>query len=190
MQEIAKSRQVKELDVRAYEGKNKLSSYVSNLVKQDGFYDKVRRLIVARDADDSAERAFQSVIDVLRKNDLSAPEMPGVFTNATPSVCVLILPGGDREGCLESLLAESVSNSPLMECVDEFLDCIEAKAGAPSPQLLAKRQVYSFISAQNEPDKLSGQAFLAGYFNIDHKCFRPINQVLDKISDRGANDFG
>ena len=107
--------------VRDFGGVGQLRLYLAGLVSAPGFRN-VRRLGIVRDAEISddpartAERAFQSVQSALDNAGLPVPARPAQFIEPganRPAVAVLILPGGDREGMLETLLCRTFADTPV-----------------------------------------------------------------------------
>ena len=71
---------------------DELNGFLGVMVKQSGFRDTVKMLGIVRDAETSAERAFQSVRSSLHNAQLPVPDRPGERAGAAPAVNVLILP--------------------------------------------------------------------------------------------------
>ena len=85
-----------------------------------GFRETVRSLGIVRDAETSAGGAFQSVQSALRNAELPVPDSLAERTDTSPAVTVLILPGDNRQGMLETLLCESFADDPVEDCIDDF----------------------------------------------------------------------
>ncbi|MDE0021559.1 MAG: hypothetical protein OXT69_09290 [Candidatus Poribacteria bacterium] len=169
-------------DVNIYElgGKPSLKRFLPVLVKSEGF-EQVKRIGILLDADDSEERAFQSVQSALKNAGLPVPHEPNAPAEADgrPSVTALILPGGGRAGELETLLCESFKDDPVNQCVDEFFECVERLNGAvEQPE---KARVRTYIAAQTDPNVAAGGAAERGYWNFEHNAFQPIRRFMSLV---------
>ena len=104
--------------------------------------------------DDQATRAFQSVQDSLRHVALPVPERPCQPTGERRSVNVLILPGDNRPGMLETLLCETFSGAPMEQCVDALLQCAEASGQAV--QRRDKARAHAWLATRPGPVRVRG----------------------------------
>ena len=68
---------ISNVQIHSFGGKDKLRSSLLGLVSAPGFRQIVKIVGIVRDADKSAERAFQSVRDSLENASLPAPTQPG-----------------------------------------------------------------------------------------------------------------
>ena len=149
------------------------------MVKMPGFH-AVKMLGVVRDAETSAEGAFQSVQSSLRNAGLPVPERPGERAGAAPAVNVLILPGEQSSGMLETLLCRTFANTAVDRCIDDFFKCFEEAGGTYSESGQGPRACLSRDSAS--PQVSVGVAAKKGYRgNLDHDVFRGIRQFLSSL---------
>ena len=90
---------IEELQIQDFGGVDELKGFLGVMVKQSGFHDTVRMLGIVRDAETSAQGAFQSVQSSLRNAGLPVPVRPGESARpgepagAAPTVNVLVLAG-------------------------------------------------------------------------------------------------
>ena len=113
---------------------DEFKGFLGVMVKQSGFHDTVRMLGIVRDAETSAQGAFQSVQSSLRNAGLPVPAHPGEPASAAPAVNVLILPGDGAPGMLETLLCRTFADTAVDRCIDDFFRCFEgSEAGAHIP---------------------------------------------------------
>ncbi|GEM_PF-2440683 len=125
-------------------------------------FDSVRRIAIIRDADLSAEQAFQSVSNALQSESLPVPDRPGHFaTDETGMITVgiFVTPDNKRSGCLESLLVDIIKSRNLRSCVDEFFKCAD-KPSRPKQYMLA------LLSLMEEYCNSIGLAAQKGYFDF------------------------
>ncbi len=167
------------VQVEQYGGKQGLPRYLSTLVVRPGYLDVVS-LGITRDADNSAQGAFQSVCNSLHRVSLSVPNQPGEIVGDSPQVSVMILPHGQEKGMLEDLCLAAVKTDPVLQCVDEYFDCVYRTVGR-EPNNMAKARVHAWLSSQIEPDKRLGEAAKAGYWPWDSPGFDSLKQFLQAL---------
>jgi hypothetical protein len=161
-------------------GKTLLRDQLALLRKESNFKGMVRSIGVVRDADDNSDSAFQSVCDALKDNHLPAPKSPLETTDTVPAITVMILPGGNQRGSLETILMQSVEQDPAMECVRQYFECLEKKK-VPEPKAIAKANAHAFLASREAPDKRVGEAAQAGYWPFDSAVFNPVKEFLRQI---------
>lgn len=155
-------------------GKTKLRDNLK-LIKVPANFASVVSLGIVRDADDDAERAFQSVQDALREAGLPFPSQMMRPTDTNPQVTVMILPDGIKPGMLEDLCLASIATDPVTSCIDQYFQCVESQAGY-LPKDMSKAKIHAFLASRPDPDKRLGEAAQSGYFPWDHQA---LNQIKD-----------
>ncbi len=178
-------------DVKDFGGVDELHRYLKTLVRQQEFRKKVRRLGIVRDAETSDEpaktagRAFQSVQSALENAGLPVPDKPAEFAESRgpdagrPAVAVLILPDGDRQGTLETLLCETFVGGAVDRCVDDFLRCVEESDG-PSPRP-AKAKAHAYLATRPHPHVSVGVAAQKGYWDLEHTALEGVRGFLTSL---------
>ena len=124
--------------------------------------------------------AFQSVRSSLQNAGLSIPALPGDRTDTKPSVTVLILPGDNRPGMLETLLCESFKDEPENRCIDGFFDCFESIPGM-SIDRPYKARAHAYLATRPDPHVSVGVAAKNGYWNLDHPVLGDVRDFLMSI---------
>jgi hypothetical protein len=170
---------ISDVQVEQYGGKQKLPSYLRNLPNIPGYLEVIS-LGITRDADDSAQSAFQSVCSSLNSASLPIPSKPGEIAGDIPQVSVMILPDGQTSGMLENLCLTAVETDPVLQCVDEYLECVYKTSGR-KPNNMAKARVHAWLSSQIEPDKRLGEAAKAGYLPWNSPGFNSLKQFLQAL---------
>ena len=158
--------------------------YAATLRRTPGFRD-VTALGFVRDAEASAESAFQSVCGLVRDVALSVPPAPMAVADGNPRVSVYILPDCREPGMLETLCLRSLGDDPVLRCVDEYLACV-VNAGAHPPRHPAKARLHAFLASREKPDLLLGEAAQAGYFPWHSPAFDPLKRFLLALAGRGG----
>lgn len=170
---------ISNVQVEQYRGKQGLASYLKTLVVRPGYLNVVS-LGITRDADNSAQSAFQSVCGSLQRASLPVPSQPGEVVGYNPQVSVMILPDGQNKGMLEDLCLAAVETDPVLQCVDEYLNCVYTTVGRESNNM-AKARVHAWLASQIEPDKRLGEAAKAGYLPWDSPGFDRFKQFLQSL---------
>ena len=169
---------VSNLQVHQYGGKTNLRPFLSTLPRLPNF-EMLTRLGITRDADDSAADTLKSVQDALANAELPAAEDPGSASHSIPHVSVMLIPPEGSDGCLETLLWETIETSPVAGCIEEFVDCADIPA---SGSRSAKARVYAYIAAQDSPGLKIGEAARAGYWDFDHAAFNPLKNFVRALA--------
>jgi hypothetical protein len=167
------------VQVEQYGGKQGLPSYLRTLVVRPGYLNVVS-LGITRDADNSAQSAFQSVCSSLNRASLPVPSRPGEIVGDSPQVSIMILPDGQNSGMLEDLCLTAIETDPVLQCVDEYFDCVYRTSGR-KPNNMAKARVHTWLASQLEPDKRLGEAAKAGYLPWDSPGFDSFKQFLQAL---------
>jgi len=166
---------ISNVQVEQYRGKQGLASYLKTLVVRPGYLNVVS-LGITRDADNSA----QSVCGSLQRASLPVPSQPGEVVGDNPQVSVMILPDGQNKGMLEDLCLAAVEADPVLQCVDEYFNCVYTTVGR-EPNNIAKARVHAWLASQIEPDKRLGEAAKAGYWPWDSPGFDRLKQFLQAL---------
>jgi len=166
----------------AYQGKTKLSEFLSDLPKISGS-SQVKRIAITRDADEDASAALESVNHIIQQ----APSWVQAFQPP-----IFVLPGNGRSGALESIWLASLVDDPKAACVEDFFRCIQEKGWEPS-QIFAKNdkaRAQLWIASKDVPNERFGIAPWHGrrntdrpwmkekWVNFEHPAFDELRQFL------------
>lgn len=148
-----------------YGGKDNLRNELTRIKDRPEFTRKQFRIIaVTRDADDSHDRAWQSLCGSIRAGfgiELSQPGSmvqlpdPDYVSDPKVSVTAWVLPGDGSPGMIESLCLQSVSDRPAYRCLSDYAQCLEAllpeEAGAlESSGLHPKARFHAWVVSQTD----------------------------------------
>ena len=139
----------------------------------------VRSIGVVRDAEQSAEAAFQSIRDSLDHANLPVPRRHDESAGENPSVRVLILPGDGQPGMLETLLCRTLTEHPVTRCIDDFLRC--AEESGQRVQRRDKARAHAWLATQPLPHVSVGVAALKGYWDLDHRALEGVRRFLTAL---------
>ena len=181
------------VSVEIYGGKENLGNRLVNLSGRLNSFASASVGIV-RDADDSAQSAFDSVVGSLRRVNLPTPDASAMPTERDGlRVSVLILPPGDNEGELEDVCLRAVAGSQDMECVEGYIGCLN-NAGPPvAANRIAKARLHSYLAAgpvyatqEGEPARRRpalrlGEAAEAGVWDWTSPAFERLAEFLRNL---------
>jgi len=158
-----------QVEVRNFGGVTDLAKSLKTLRLISGFH-LVKSLGVVRDSESDPAAAFQAVCSALSKADFALPSAPVQPAGSDPQISVMLLPDASTPGMLETLCWRSLTENPIVPCVEEFLVCVASKTGSPvaNPD---KSRLHSFIAAQKDPNLKLGEAAHANYFPMDSPAF-------------------
>ena len=164
------------IQIQNFGGVGQLRDFLEGLVDVTGFQ-AVKSIGIVRDAETSAQGAFQSVQSSLRNAGLSVPNQPEERAGSSPAVTVLILPGDNSPGMLETLLNETFANTPEDACINAFFECVEA-VPTVSINNPAKARAYAYLTTKPNPHHSVGMAAKQSYWDLDHDVFSRVRQFL------------
>jgi hypothetical protein len=157
-----------------------LRKYLSGLILRST---PVKAIGLIRDADQDPQAAFASITGVLKQiNGVPVPSQITKFqvdTQKDLRVGVLILPH-DRPGIRETLCLEAVSSAPVIQCVDDFMDCVIAQGNQPHTE--DKARLLAYLAAQENTDARTGIAVERDYIPWRSPAFEIIRQFLQDLT--------
>ena len=176
---------VEDVQIQVFDGRDNLRGFLAGLARSPDFR-KVRSIGVVRDADESADSAFQSVRDALRNAGLPAPDRPTERVGENPSVSVFVLPGGGDQGMgsqgmgspgmLEALLCRTFAGTAVDRCIDTFFQC--AAAADIAIRHPDKARAHAWLATRPEPHVSVGVAAKKGYWDLEHEAFGEVLRTL------------
>ena len=168
------------IQIQNFGGVSELRDFLDGFVSATGFRQIVQSLGIVRDAETSAGSAFQSVQSSLRNAELPMPDSPAKRTGISPAVTVLILPGDNRSGMLETLLCESFADTAANHCIDDFFTCVEnlPDVSIKNPD---KARAQAYLTTKPDPHFSVGAAAKKDYWDLDHRVFGNVRDFLQKI---------
>jgi len=168
---------ITDIQIQNYGGIAELPNFLGQLTKNSNFRKLVTSLGITRDAEENSGGAFQSVCSALTSVNLLAPTHPVQSIGTSPRVNIFIFPGNDLPGMLESLLLQAVSDDPAINCIDEFIYCVE-QANHYTPKPVDKAKILAFLASREQIKPLIGHAARAGYWNFGDPTY---NQLKDFV---------
>ena len=167
------------IQIQNFGGITQLRDFLEGLVGATGFH-IVESIGIVRDAETSAAGAFQSVQSSLKNAALPVPNRPERRTDTSPAVTVLILPGNNQQGMLETLLCESFAGTPENDCIDAFFACVDALPNA-SIKRPEKARAHAYLTTKSDPHLSVGVAAKRNYWDLDHPIFARVRDFLKTL---------
>ena len=164
-----------------------LSRWLSLFKKLEGFEDRVRAIGVIRDAEDNAAGMADRIKSAFGNNGFPIPDGPMVVTSGKPAVGFLLIPHGADSGCLEHAVLQAASPDLPMQCVEEYLDCVEHGGRNPNPNWRAKLKVHALIAAGKNPAWTLSESARAGLWDMEHAAVRVMMDFIRKLSRDAVN---
>lgn len=157
-------------------GKRNFANMIQLLSLRSGF-DNITTFIVIRDADEDSNAAFTSAKRALESVHLQAPDRQNELKETDGrKVGIYIMPGDFQKGMLEDLCMSSVSDHPVMDCIEAFFKCIKEKGYVLKN--LSKAKAHVFLATQPELVTSIGLAAKKGYWNFSHPSLQSLNSFL------------
>ena len=175
---------IEELQIQDFGGVDELKGFLGVMVKQSGFHDTVRMLGIVRDAETSAQGAFQSVQSSLHNAGLPVPARPGEPAGAAPAVNVLVVPGNGAPGMLETLLCRTFADTAADRCIDDFFRCFEGSEAGARIRNPDKARAHAFLATRKMPHVSVGVAAQKRYWGeFDQDAFLVIRRFLSSLQE-------
>jgi hypothetical protein len=174
-----------DIQVLNFGGIAELRPYLKMLINLPN-YEKVKTIVIARDAEKDSSAAVQSVKDSLKNAGLSVPEKPFEFAGSLPKIACMIFHGFIKDasgkeslsnGTLEDLCLEIVKNDPAFECVEHYMNCLEKKSYKPTHPHKAK--LHAYLAGKDGFAGLKiGEAARVGAWDWSHSKLDPFKRII------------
>lgn len=164
-------------------GKDKFQFELPLLMKLEGFRN-IETIGFIRDAENlNADAAFKSICQMLRHNNLPAPNALNELSNSKPNIGVFIMPDNQHQGTLESLCLRSLEGRKILDCINDFLSCFYSELGQSEKERFnePKSRVLSYLAARVPIVNSLGLAALNGHWDFKHPCFDELKKFLHSL---------
>ena len=153
--------------------------YLQGIKARSGYKD-IRNIIIARDSDLDPDRSFNEVRGQIRKaNGYEVPDHPRVAKGKNPAMSVLLIPGSNELGNLETLLLKAVTYDQKSEaCFDNYFACMGFK-DLPIT-ILSKKKMTTIVAAMNDKNPSCSLAYI---WSQEYKKYNLISIQKPAIRD-------
>lgn len=169
-----------DVQVQDFGGVDDLRGFLKAFRIAPGFAQEVTSLGIVRDAETDPVAAFQSVCSALEGANLAVPEQAMVPAGHSPRVNVFILPDATTPGMLETICLRAVDDDPAIECIAQYFECVEQRAGS-LPDNMHKARVQAFLASRPRPGLLLGQAAHASYWRLNSPAFDHVRRFVQGL---------
>jgi len=167
-----------EIEVKDFGGNEDLRDFLSAVWNAPGARTTVEAIGIVRDAESDADSALRSVSRAIRALGLNPPESPLQVVGAKPRIGILILPPGEPNGMLEDVCLDAVHGDPAMQCVEEYLTCVQKSVECWPNRNPSKAKAQAFLASRARPGLLLGEAAARGEWNWEHPTYSPIKKFI------------
>ena len=172
----------RQLQTMNFGGVGELGGFLVGLRGRSGFQN-VKSIGIIRDAETGAAAALQSVHTSLKHAGLTVPNEPEQLSrDGQPAVGVLILPGQDKSGMLETLLCETFVDGPECQCINAFFKCVKEKCPDANIKNRDKARARAFLATKPDSYPSVGIAAKKGYWPLDHEALEPARTFLQSVA--------
>lgn len=171
-----------EIQVMDFGGIDQLSSYLEILKKMANF-NRVKNILIVRDAETNAVAAINSIRSSLAKNNLSVPPASNMWESGTPNVSYTLFPAFDSQtsGTLEDLCLSIICEPGweyLNNDIDRFIANLKEQRERKFPhEFKSKLHTYFSITDSFVSMKI-GEAAKAGAFDWANEKINPLHDLI------------
>jgi hypothetical protein len=142
------------LQIIEYQGRDNLKDFLS-ILQSEAEFNYVSHLGIVRDADFTGG-TFHSVQSAIHGANQENPDFKQYPIPATPlafttsnnfQVGVFIMPDTESDGMLESLLHRVLKDDAIMNCVEQYFECVENTKIELKPEPLPKAMMRVYMAA-------------------------------------------
>ena len=174
-------RHERDFQVMDFGGIKELTNFLKLLANNES-YDDIETIVVARDAETDAKAATDSIKHSMKQANIPVPEEPFEYIrNAHLKTAFMIFPGPKKQkGRLEDLCLSTVENDPLLECVEDYLECAKGK-GEKLPRI-HKSKLHCFLAGKKDFAGLPiGLASREKAWDFDHPTLEPFKRIIQEM---------
>ena len=169
-----------DVQIQNFGGITELKYFLGAFARSAEFSEVVESMGIVRDAEKNAESALESVSNSLRRIKFELRQ--AIDDWSWPVVRLHILPDGKRPGMLETLLNDSIADSPVSDCIDSFFTCVETLPNIEirNPE---KARAQAYLATQRRPGISIGDAAQKGYWALEKDVFSGVRNFLLSLKD-------
>lgn len=182
------------IDLAGAGGKDNFGRALTNAVPMTGFRG-IDHIGIIADADDHYRNSFNEICEQIRDSNtrpavsgrFGIPTDPYVYANGYPRIIIILLPGRNKRGCLESLLWNAIESNVkyggIIQCVNDACRCGHA-ANWPKSKF-DKARIHIALALRHRPNPAVGLGRLWTQYPdaipIDDPVFEDLAVVIGSI---------
>ena len=178
-----------EVEISSFGGVTELQGFLRAVWSAPNAQTTIEAIGIVRDAESiacgpvsAADAAFKSAHNAINALGLTPPECPLQVVGEKPRVGVLILPPGKSEGMLEDVCLRALQDDPAMQCVEEYLTCLQERVDEWPNRNSSKAKVQAFLASREKPGLRLGEAADRGDWNWSHDVYSPIKKFMRDLT--------
>lgn len=160
------------------EGKTNLKRTLEALSKRRD-YSIVDSIAIVLDADRSRSNSIQFINRALLAGDFNPPPNVGWDMTQNPNIGYFLFPDNNFNGEIEDLFLATISSEPVLNCVNEYYNCVNALALKQKKPSKAKVQVY--LASKLEPTRGLDKAAQDGHWDYTSNALDDIRTFLKPL---------
>ncbi|EMB24805.1 MULTISPECIES: DUF3226 domain-containing protein [Treponema] len=173
---------IKKVQVHDVGGKDKFKKKMTSFVKIPGF-SNVKKLGFVRDAEkESAKRAFDSICDILKANELPCPKSIGKVEYSEDTeitqIGIFIMPNNKDEGMLENLCLSSIENDPFSAERKSYMSALKEYFKENKSFNIPKAETQIYLASKVPIVTALGLGAEKGYWDFNNSAFDDIKKFL------------
>lgn len=168
-------------EVYFIEGKNNLSNELKAIVNTPNFNITVKSIGIVIDSNSNPEATFKSIQHSLHEAHLPIPSSEFSIAGNDQRVSILLIPGDNEKGNLECLLLQSVANDPSIECIENYIGCIQEK-GLRIESNLCKAKAQIFLARFKDVQNI-GIASKKSIWPFESNVFSKIKEFILNLAN-------
>lgn len=176
---------ISDIQVIDFGGNNELRNFLETLKTFEDL-SRIKTLVIARDAETNVTSAIDSIKSAIENINLPVPSTPFQFQQENGiKTAFMLFPGPDKNnqcqrGTIEDLCLSTVSNDPLLKCVDGFLEC--AKQNQEEGDELKhpwKSRLYAYLAGKDDHAGIRlSQAARDKVWDWEHDSMIPVQKII------------
>jgi len=169
------------IQIVALGGKEKFNSDLPDIKKISGFKELINSIGIILDADSNYNATYESASNTLKSCGLPSSSNHSEFTNSNPRIGIFIIPAKDKVGMLESLCLESIAEYPIMQCVNNYIECAKIKGFTIADNKIDKSRCQIYLSTHKDLPNSVGRGAQKKCWNFNHSCFDELCEFIKSI---------
>lgn len=176
LEALCDSAEIKGLTIEPYNGKDQLAKVLRDLPKRTQFVRReIQSLLVLRDADQDPDASWHQLKDAIQTSLHVSLDNQGVFHGKEPKVAGFLVCGSSGCGELEDLCLESFEGKLQLECLDNYVACIESKTDW---KMQGPARFRALMASMQKHELYAGKAAEKGLIDFLHPCFEQLIRLL------------
>lgn len=158
-------------------GRKKLVKFLESIEAKDRTVSILKKIGIILDMDKLDLDQQRNRLENLGFTELNWQSSSSLidWSNGTPSICFYFFPNNHSNGELEDLLLSSIISNRRMECVDDFMNCVNK---IEEPLKPSKSKLRAFCASLRKTTPWIKELIKHGYINIESDVYAEIKEFV------------